>query len=1333
MTENKICPYPGLRAFNENESLYFKGREFHVEKSIELLKQNKFLMLTGASGDGKSSMVFAGIVPNARAGFFRGEFGRWAIIDFRPERDPFGNFANSIATVLNISSEIVKETIKHGFSSLIDLYTSSELFLDKNKPEYLNSDEKEKRKLANKASNLLIIIDQFEELFTNTENFLNGQLSNNAKLLLNLVIETNRIALEKNLPIYIICTMRSDYIGNCTFFKGLPELIGTSNYFIPRLNRNEIYQVIEEPAIMNGNSISSRLVQRLLYDLKEGMDVLPVLQHSLFRIWKIADQENSSTMDLIHYAKVGGMPHDELTQADQDDFLDWFDTLPDFKKELLKNPSLSNVLDAHANELFETTHEYQNSNKNEISKSYAQELIKKSFVCLTRLDEGKAVRNRATIEEISQIIDDHSISSISLSRVLENFTKQGNTLVRPFNLSEIIENNPQQLITTELDITHEALIRNWQKLNEWVAEESESASKFHDLLVQYSRWKTNSEATPYLLSVGQFSFFNEWYKEKKPSIAWLQKYLSTYILNSPELCKISDYKEQIKIEVEKFLNKSQSYINRQRNVMKFAFASITVFFLLAVFGFYYSNKQKNIAVEARRVAKANELAIRALMEADRLPTLSFGLAKEAYKIYPSVLAKQALGETSAGNPFYFSFEGHTNTVNYSEFSYDDNKVVSVSDDRTIRIWNNNGTPLHVLKGHNERVLTARFNKTSQYILSASYDKTAKLWDTSGVCLTTYTAHTQKVNNAFFSPDEKCILTCSDDSTAILWSIEGKQLIKIIHKNAISNAFFTPDGINIITASLDNTVKIWDLSGNLISTINASAYEKQIAVLSVDGKSLLCNGVNNSLILYDLKGNKINELNNLDSYSTAACFVDDKSTVITGFKNGLIVIWNLNNNNIIKINKLPSKIKNVVYNKNIKNFIASTDATIVNMYDLNGNMLSKLKLPDLVYHINYSNDGNYVLIGSYPNVNLVFLNIEKSLLIGHTDYVRACNFSPDGKYFATASYDNTACLWDIKGNLLQILKGHNDALRSINISKDNYHIITSSYDKTARLWDLEGNCIAVLEHLDKVNDAQFSPDGKYIATACLDGSIGWWDNKGKLIKVLREHTGPVNCIAFSPDNKFFVSGSGDKSLILWNKNGTQVRKFTKLKESIYTIKFSDDSKNIGIGCHEGQILIIDTLTNIISELIGHKDLVSYLEFSSDNKSIATSSGDQTAKLWDLKGNCLHTFRNFTQFVDRIYFSKNNQYLLTSSDDGSTIIWDIKGNIISYYKAMVLIQDAKFSPDETKIFSIGANGYIRILPAFIDEDYIQKIEKERGNFRHLTEQDKINYGIINPDEE
>src|SRR6185369_15686066 len=96
--EIHICPYTGLRSFTEEESLYFKGRDLQVDQITALLEQNRFLMVTGASGEGKSSLIYAGLVPNARAGFFKAKYTNWAVADFRPERSPVKNMAQAVAT-----------------------------------------------------------------------------------------------------------------------------------------------------------------------------------------------------------------------------------------------------------------------------------------------------------------------------------------------------------------------------------------------------------------------------------------------------------------------------------------------------------------------------------------------------------------------------------------------------------------------------------------------------------------------------------------------------------------------------------------------------------------------------------------------------------------------------------------------------------------------------------------------------------------------------------------------------------------------------------------------------------------------------------------------------------------------------------------------------------------------------------------------------------------------------------------------------------------------------------------------------------------------------------
>src|SRR6478736_4350479 len=122
----QICPYTGLRSFTEEESLYFKGREDDIDQATQQLQLNKFLMLTGASGDGKSSLVYAGIIPNARSGFLKSKYTNWCVANFRPERTPFKNLAAALGKQLDIANlYTVQGELNHGFSALVDLYRNS--------------------------------------------------------------------------------------------------------------------------------------------------------------------------------------------------------------------------------------------------------------------------------------------------------------------------------------------------------------------------------------------------------------------------------------------------------------------------------------------------------------------------------------------------------------------------------------------------------------------------------------------------------------------------------------------------------------------------------------------------------------------------------------------------------------------------------------------------------------------------------------------------------------------------------------------------------------------------------------------------------------------------------------------------------------------------------------------------------------------------------------------------------------------------------------------------------------------------------------------------------
>lgn len=632
MQEEKICPYPGLRPFNEEESIFFRGREEHIESIISQLQEKKFLMLTGASGDGKSSMVYAGIIPNARAGFFKAKFNNWLIADFRPERTPLQNMAAALTSKLGYNSfSYVERELSFGFSSLVSLYKRSPFYLDINSEAYKTVDEAEQKKLKKKAANLFILVDQFEELFTNSENYNNGKASVNAQLVVNLLLETAKIALAENLPIYIVCTMRSDYVGQCASFRGLPEYIGYSQFFVPRLKRKEVHQVIEEPATLSGNKISNRLIETLINEC-DGQDQLPILQHALNRIWRAHVEDGALEMDIIHYAKVGGIDKQLLPDEQKAEFEVWYKKQTAFKQKFIEEgASLSNVLNAHARELYENAVDYcQQHIGREISRTEAHEILKRIFTCLTKINDSRAVRNRATVLEVKQIIGS-GVDNKLVEGLVNLFRESENTLLKPFitgasTASGLKGSSPTLADSDILDITHESLIRNWTDLTEWTKEDHENVSIIEDLKKQVERWEKQQRSADYLLTIGSLSYFKSWYQGINLNPYLLAKYDSSNLAPKQKLEDASVFIPKAK----DFLRISESNIKRKRRAV-IAIASSIALVLIGFTSWAFMERNKAIekTEEARHAEKLAHESEDEAMTSKNNAVASMAIAKES--------------------------------------------------------------------------------------------------------------------------------------------------------------------------------------------------------------------------------------------------------------------------------------------------------------------------------------------------------------------------------------------------------------------------------------------------------------------------------------------------------------------------------------------------------------------------------------------------------------------------------------------------------------------------------------------------------------------------------
>jgi len=603
--QKKKSPYPGLRPFTEDESIFFKGRDLHIKQIIKQLEEKKITIITGASGDGKSSLVYAGVIPNARAGFFRAEYNNWLICDFRPERTPLKNLAKTLAKKLDNTKEEVEYELSLGFSSIIKLYKNSSYHIDKNSEEWLNANETERRKLKSKGANLFILADQFEEFFTNPENYSNGVPSEKAYVTVNLLLETAGISIVEDLPVFIVFTMRSDFISQSVSFTGLPEYIGYSQFFIPRLQRKEFQQVIEEPAMLAGGRISKRLTETLINESREGFDQLPIIQHTLNQLWRMANNGNDE-IDLEHLVKLAGLDTKYLSETDKEEFDSWIELQEDFKRGFFKKADLSNVLNTHANILYETALFYYTEiiewGDKDITEEDAKLIIKTAFQSLTKIDEGRAVRNRASLKEITNIIDRNDIPYEKVCGILNIFRLTNNNFIRPFIDNEDVETQYLQADTV-LDITHEALIRNWELLVFWENEEKENFNDFKDFKIQLQRWINNNKSNEFVLPLGTLVHFENWYEKFKPNKYWIAKYEKSKDddENSLEAADIlsENIKEYLKISRQTFTNIEKTK-RRRRTVLSI----IAIIVMLVLGGFtYWAMQEKAYALEQQKIAE----------------------------------------------------------------------------------------------------------------------------------------------------------------------------------------------------------------------------------------------------------------------------------------------------------------------------------------------------------------------------------------------------------------------------------------------------------------------------------------------------------------------------------------------------------------------------------------------------------------------------------------------------------------------------------------------------------------------------------------------------------
>lgn len=521
-------PFPGLRPFETDEYELFFGREGQSDALISRLQRAHFLAVVGTSGSGKSSLVRAGLLPALSGGMMDGGSG-WRIAIMRPGSDPIGNLALSLAdkdVLLNAggglseaeAQAVIEATLRRGALGLVEVARQARLA------------EHEK---------LLIVVDQFEELFRFRAARAASSTGDDAAAFVKLLLEAAR---QSELPIYVVPTMRSDFLGDCAQFQGLPEAINDGQYLIPRMTRDERRFAITGPVGVTRGKITEPLVNRLMNDVGDNPDQLPILQHALMRTWEhwAVHRRNGEPIDLKHYEAVGTMAEALSRHADEA-----FNDLPDERSRLI------------AEILFKTLTE--------------------------RGADNREIRRPTSLEDICAIA---GARAAEVSAVVEVFRGGGRSFLMP----------PADVVLkpeTVIDISHESLIRNWDRLQEWVAEEAQSARIYRRLAeaaVLHREGKEGLAIDPAL----QIAL--DWRAQQKPNAAWANRYHFEFdtaiaFLDASRAHRDAAIAEQERERQEKIerdrreLKQAQMFAEQQRRAarrLRWLSAGMAVMFLLAV-------------------------------------------------------------------------------------------------------------------------------------------------------------------------------------------------------------------------------------------------------------------------------------------------------------------------------------------------------------------------------------------------------------------------------------------------------------------------------------------------------------------------------------------------------------------------------------------------------------------------------------------------------------------------------------------------------------------------------------------------------------------------------
>jgi WD40 repeat protein/serine/threonine protein kinase len=1148
-----INPYKGLRAFQEEDQDDFFGRETLVDRLLSRLAEDSplayFLAVIGPSGSGKSSVVKAGLLPSLRRGYIPGS-DTWYISEMVPGTNPLNNLEDALLRLATFPPAGISQLLRTNKNGLT--LAAAEILKDT-------------------TDDVLLVIDQFEEIFTLCED--EAERTHFMELVRNAIADPDT-------RVHIIITLRADYIDRPLQYVDFGELIRQRMELVLPMSADELERAISAPAQRIGASVDSNLIAQIVADVREEPGALPLLQYALTEVF---ERRDGGFMTLGAYQDIGGV---------------------------------TGALAKRAEELYVELPADQGNAARQI------------FLRLITLGEGAGdTRRRVKRSELASIVTDPKV----LSAVLDTF---GKTRLLTFD-------RDADTRETTVEVAHEALIREWSRLHQWMDSSRNDIRLQRLLAAAGAEWENSNKDRSFLLSGSRLAQYEEWITQTDLALTPDERaYFDASVTERNKLAaEEKERQERERVLERQSAENAKRAANGLRIIAGVLAAGVIVALGLTGVAFNQNQIAQNNAGTATVAQGAAEFNAATATYAQGDAEQSRDAAVVAANIAQSGrIALQGVLELG---------DGHIDTALLLSVG-----ALTVYDTREARsslLTSLQSVPQldTILYEHTAEVNSVAYHPDGTRFASADESGTILVWDTEErISIWLFSGHRGKVNSIVFSPDGRLLASAGDDGTIRLWNINTGETvgepIGNLSETQIYSLVFTPDGEQLISGNSDGTIRIWDVStGEQVTTLEAQDDERVYALnLSDHGELLASGGDYSNIILW-----RRNESGTFE-----------QSTLLTGHTNWV---------NTLDISPDGTTIVS-----------GSVDHT-VRFWDIATGTQRGQPLTDhtdVVWSVAFSPDGATVATGSEDS--LIILRdattgqrlSDIAPLVGHVfESVSALAFSPDSQHLISGGEDQRVLLWTVPSRqpLSTLWTGHTSEVYSVNYMPDGTQVLSSSADTVAILWDA-----ATGEILQQFPDplgiaiaAQaISPDGTMFAFGMTDGRVRLLVN-GEPGPTIAGHERSVRTVAFSPDGQTLASSGDDGVIIRWNTStGEQIGEpLVEHEDVVAAIAFSPDGRWLASGSFDRTVLLWDLTatppTN--ANLESHNDNVTALAFSPDGSLLASASRDRTVVLWDVATRALIglPLTGHTDWVLGLSFSPDGQILASSSRDTTLILWDV----------------------------------------------------------------------------